>query len=1064
MKWSIPERIIERGRRYASEGRVVEISQDKKRVKWLARVVGSQVYYVELDGTPREEDYCSCPYFKDWGYCKHTVAVELALREAGYSRVFSKTSAHLAVPKGHQEKIIHHGPTHEEMLLHQAIDLVMTEQTQTVNPEDRLQVEFVIQGQEVARGYYPTKVLLVGLRLGYENGRLYVVRDIQEFFRVFKEQGVYQTAQGEYSFAKENFATEDYACLVSLSDAYDHQQFLQEDSVKKTPWNKNISLPKELMQELFFFERKVPHVSVTINGKKRKLRGFCPSKKPYRFRLIGNQDKLEVFMEDQYEEYYPDYHWFFWQGYFFELSFETIPQFELIYDTKKRMPRPTLTFSEEAVTDFFNVLYPVFKDIGEIELSDELFEKLVEEPLETLIHLSLNDGRVEGEVKFKYGEVVLPATLLDEETSQGLITRRIGEEEAVLLMMQDLSYAFSDGLFYKSLPEAEKLYAFFTEELPRLRQLATVTLADNLQELYLDGLKARPKIKINTANSWLDIHFDISDIAEEEVDEMIRSIYAGKTYHQLKNGQIISLEDEEYREITKSLQTIPDKLNFRNGSVRLPNYQSILLKNQFASVKDAEFSEDFEKMVTELTKPEKLTDALPKKIRADLRPYQTTGFRWLKMMAGYGFGAILADEMGLGKTLQIITYLQEAKEKGELSQSIVIVPASLVLNWKYEVEKFAPELTTAVISGSADKRKELIAKGGTKDLLITSYATFRQDVEHYRDHVFGTLILDEAQMVKNSATKTFQAIKKVSAKQRFALSGTPIENRLEEIWAIFHLIMPGFLPSFRKFQKLSTDTINKWIQPFVLRREKKGVLTELPDKIETLIRSELTKEQKKIYLAQLQDMQHSLREMDGKAFQQNRMNILAGLTRLRQICCSPALFLPDYHGGSGKLEQLKELIQSALANNRRMLLFSQFTSMLSIIEKMLGEMGVGTFYLRGSTPIALRQQMVNEFNQGSKDVFLISLKAGGTGLNLTGADTVILYDLWWNPAVEDQAASRAHRLGQKKEVEVWRLIAEGTIEEKIIQLQEDKKDLFENVLGASASQLTEQDIRDILLQ
>ncbi|XBG79870.1 DEAD/DEAH box helicase [Enterococcus cecorum] len=307
-------------------------------------------------------------------------------------------------------------------------------------------------------------------------------------------------------------------------------------------------------------------------------------------------------------------------------------------------------------------------------------------------------------------------------------------------------------------------------------------------------------------------------------------------------------------------------------------------------------------------------------------------------------------------------------------------------------------------------------------------------------------------------------MRKLTIPKRFALSGTPVENKLEELWSIFQVIIPGFFPSKAKFKKFPTELIAQMIQPFVLRRTKEEVLLDLPERIETNYFNELNKEQKEIYLAQLEQIQKTLAQMNSDEFKKNRISILVGLTRLRQICCSPQLYLDDFHGESGKLEQLKELLTQALENNRRILIFSQFASMLNLIEAELAQLDIPCFKLDGSTPSKQRMEMVEAFNQGDKPVFLISLKAGGTGLNLTGANTVILYDLWWNPAVEDQATSRAHRMGQKEVVEVWRLITEGTIEEKIYELQQSKRELFDQVMQgdeSSLSQLTEEDIRQI---
>ena len=453
---------------------------------------------------------------------------------------------------------------------------------------------------------------------------------------------------------------------------------------------------------------------------------------------------------------------------------------------------------------------------------------------------------------------------------------------------------------------------------------------------------------------------------------------------------------------------------------------------------------------------------LPSGLNASLRPYQLTGFRWLKMLSDYQLGGILADEMGLGKTIQTITYLLSEKQNDPSMKALIIVPASLVYNWYQECKQFAPELKVQVVNGGKDKRAEQLATEA--DVYVTSYQSFRQDEKLHAKIAYQVLILDEAQMVKNSQTKTAQALRKLTIPKRFALSGTPVENKLEELWSIFQVIIPGFFPSKAKFKKFPTEFIAQMIQPFVLRRTKEEVLLDLPERIETNYFNELNKEQKEIYLAQLEQIQKTLAQMNSDEFKKNRISILAGLTRLRQICCSPQLYLDDFHGESGKLEQLKELLTQALENNRRILIFSQFASMLNLIEAELAKLDIPCFKLDGSTPSKQRMEMVEAFNQGDKPVFLISLKAGGTGLNLTGANTVILYDLWWNPAVEDQATSRAHRMGQKEVVEVWRLITEGTIEEKIYELQQSKRELFDQVMQgdeSSLSQLTEEDIRQI---
>ena len=437
-----------------------------------------------------------------------------------------------------------------------------------------------------------------------------------------------------------------------------------------------------------------------------------------------------------------------------------------------------------------------------------------------------------------------------------------------------------------------------------------------------------------------------------------------------------------------------------------------------------------------------------------------SGVKWISMLDRYGFGGILADDMGLGKTLQTIAFLSSRLKKE--TNVLILAPSSLIYNWLDEFAKFAPDIDAAVIYGLKSIRDNLIAE--RHQVMITSYASFRQDVEEYSQLNFDYLFLDEAQVMKNAQTKIAHHLRNFEVKNTFALSGTPIENNLSELWSIFQIVLPGLLPSKKNFLKLPAETVARFIKPFVMRRKKEDVLQELPELIEVSYRNELADSQKAIYLAQLKQMQERVLTSTEEELNRSKMEILSGLMRLRQICDTPTLFMEDYHGESGKLESLLELLEQIQTGSHRVLIFSQFRGMLDIIEKELKKMKMETFKITGSTPAKERQEMTNAFNNGEGDAFLISLKAGGIGLNLTGADTVILVDLWWNPAVESQAIGRAHRMGQERNVEVYRLITRGTIEEKIQELQESKRHLVSTILDGteSRSSLTVAEIREIL--
>ena len=428
-------------------------------------------------------------------------------------------------------------------------------------------------------------------------------------------------------------------------------------------------------------------------------------------------------------------------------------------------------------------------------------------------------------------------------------------------------------------------------------------------------------------------------------------------------------------------------------------------------------------------------------------------------MEHYKFGGILADDMGLGKTIQVIALLASDKKIGQTS--IVVAPSSLVLNWKAEIEKWCPKLKVCIIRGNAESRKKLIDRYKEFDVVLTSYDLLKRDVEQYEGNKFKYIIADEAQYIKNFNTQNATALKSLNGETKFALTGTPIENSVSELWSIFDFIMPGYLYSYNKFKKKFEEPILKMedknalqrlktlISPFILRRVKKDVLIELPEKNITVMKNEMTDEQEKIYMAYFAQTKKEVNEeLSANGFEKSKFKILMLLTRLRQICCHPSLFIENYNDGSGKLNQCLDIIEEAIASGHKILLFSSYTSMFGIIEEEFKKRDINYYKLTGSTPVSTRVDMVEEFNKNNDiKVFLISLKAGGTGLNLTGADVVIHYDPWWNLSAENQATDRAYRIGQRNSVQVYKLITTNSIEEKINNLQERKSEISEKLLS-----------------
>ena len=635
------------------------------------------------------------------------------------------------------------------------------------------------------------------------------------------------------------------------------------------------------------------------------------------------------------------------------------------------------------------------------------------------------------------------------------------------------------------IPNAELEYAFQGDDDERYELLTTrLHELDDVGEVMISDRLARMNVKTNRAVTFgmsrqgakLLVHADLGGLTQADLDAAYAAYRQKRKYVRLKNGAFLS-EDalSQAAQLGQVLASAGLSAEEAQQGSGIPLERAMYLEQALAGREGV--SLDMPKALAEwmrrLDAAQKTQVEPPQTLCAELRPYQKTGLSWLSALSDAGFGGILADDMGLGKTVQALALLLREVEQGRPVCALVVCPASLQLNWYSEAAKFAPSLPCAVLTGTAAARQKQIEawRGG---LLITSYDQLRRDVMAYQGKALTHALLDEAQYIKNAASQAAKAVKTLNAAHRFALTGTPIENRLSELWSIFDFLMPGYLYTYKRFRERleapivqdadeqARKNLHLMVAPFILRRMKKDVLDDLPDKIETVMTSEMTAGQAKVYHAYAEKlMQEAESEL---ADPQGRMKLLAGLTRLRQLCCDPRLCLEGYAGGSGKLEQLVELARDMAAQGHRMLIFSQFTSMLALLEDALHEAGLETLKLTGETDKAERMALVERFNGGDMPVFLISLKAGGTGLNLTGADVVIHYDPWWNTAAQNQATDRAYRIGQTKGVQVFSLIASGTIEERILLLQQEKKELSDGVLlgGDSLFTVDAAALREIL--
>lgn len=619
--------------------------------------------------------------------------------------------------------------------------------------------------------------------------------------------------------------------------------------------------------------------------------------------------------------------------------------------------------------------------------------------------------------------------------------------------------------------QKEATYTFLQDGLDDLMQYCELYVSDALRKINkVHHVSVHAGVRLS--NGLLQIDFTSKDIQKDELFDVLKSYRRKKKYHRLKNGKLVFLDSVELEELdamTKGLQL--QAKDMETGSVQVPAYRSIYLETM--KEKHGQMQVEKDKNYHQLMENLRTLDVQKYKIPAHyetiLRDYQIFGVKWMQLLADYQFGAILADDMGLGKTLQVIALLESSACH---TPSMVVTPSSLLLNWQDEIVKFTANLRCLCIYGSVAKRNEAIALVNEFDVVITSYDYLRRDIEKYEAIQFHYIVLDEAQYIKNQKTQNAQAVKRLKGNHRLALSGTPIENSLAELWSIFDFLMPNYLYNYHYFSEhferpivkeqdeKAQQKLKQLVEPFILRRNKKDVLQELPDKIEQTLSIQFSEWEEKLYLANLMQVSKTLQEQL-KVEKPDRMLVLAMLTRLRQICCEPRLLYENVEVPSSKLQACLELIHNLQENHQKVLIFSSFTSVLSLLEDALREQHISYLCLTGKHSKDERRNMVQQFQDGQADVFLISLKAGGTGLNLTEAQAVIHFDPWWNVSVQNQATDRAYRIGQTKNVQVFKLIMKDSIEEKIQKLQAKKQDLSDTFVEGNDGAITKMKMEDI---
>lgn len=1004
----------------------IEIIKEKDH-RLYARVADEEIRY-SLDD---DLVFCACDFFQKRGFCVHLAALEHYLKNDPIGQELLGNLENV-----HEQK--------EEVETQVTFGGKFLESIQIPSLSEIYQLS--AQGQIEAG----TNRIIWTLRVGLiQTQKFYVIRDIPLFLKVLETSKPYMI--GKLYETSLNIRQFDESSQLVLN----FLQGIVEDEVENALFFQNQG--RHLYFPLSFFEQGVsllmgldefqfdhqissyPHlVFQDFDGQAGLFTFQIEEKSNYYEMEIVQQVGLNSFYKGQV---------LFTKGTFYLLSKE---QARLIEKLKKvsidKSGRKILQF-DTSDRDLLASTLSQFKDIGEVKAPDAL---QIQSFRPSFYMEGEEDGSIRLDMQFQY-ETCLVRNRNELESLPFASDIQLEKE----IFQLALSAGFeADFRSWRQSLKADAVHAFFQEVLPSFAALGELKISESLQDLYQ---VQKPQVHISSKGSLLEIQFDFQNIDQEEIDRAMKALVEKQDYYISSSNQVYYFDDQTKR-IRQDLEELGIE-DLQDGAFRARKSLAYTLSHLFKDQDQISFTEEFRNLAHDLTHPEDF----PMKelnIQAELRDYQKKGIQWLQMLHHYGFGGILADDMGLGKTLQTIAFLSSQVQAD--TSVLILAPSGLIYNWADEFQKFAPDLDVAVVHGLKSHRESILAEN--HQIYVTSYATFRQDSEIYRDLSFDFLFLDEAQVMKNAQTKIAQSLRRFVVPSVFALSGTPIENHLGELWSIFQIVLPGLLPAKKEFMKLSTARVAQFIKPFVMRRKKEEVLTELPDLIEVVYKNELEDQQKTIYLAQLQQMQERLGQVSDLEFQRNRVEILTGLMRLRQICDTPALFMEDYQGESGKLDSLRDLLVQIAEGGHRVLIFSQFRGMLDRIEQELPDLGLTSFKITGSTPSQERQEMTKAFNQGARDVFLISLKAGGVGLNLTGADTVILVDLWWNPAVESQAIGRAHRMGQEQAVEVYRLVTRGTIEEKIQELQEKKKNLVSEILDGTESRgsLSLAEIREIL--
>lgn len=1051
------ETVYYRGMRYYAAHAVSDVTWNEATKQYHAFVQGSNIYGVTI-GFGEDEQIthsCNCPaHAKYPGACKHVVAALLFI--ADYQQ--------------RADALENLG--WEDQTAYKIIEYFRKREYRKLTPQYfHLALQVTVNEPLKSR----QSKAFVGLYAG--SSKMYKVSNTKKFIQDYYNHKEIRLGK-EFRYIPEEcqFEPTSAAVLAYLTEIYEIQETLGKTYYSNLFNRQELVVSQNMLCKLLRLAEGL-HCDIILRDKKMENMEIMCSNPKLSMELQMEDEVLSLhdMVQEPMISICEDGSILCYQGGIYLPDMEFLANLRPFFTTLFGKKQSELEFRGENMGSFIEKVLPVIKKTMNIQVPEKIKDHYIVEQLQPKLYFDIDRSRqrpvLVARMIFAYGEHEVNP-LQDEHKGSYILVRDREEEEQLLRLMYDKHFSVRREQFV--LTKEDEIFQLMTEGMQDLCRQFEVFYS---KEYKANSIKKvgmlSAGIRLNTDINLLEMDVDYGHIPKEELRDFFRSIKLKKKYYRLKSGAFINLmtEDKQIDELRDLLSigevTEDNKIAFSQTAVMevdelLPHTQRI--------TRDA----GYKQLLEDLKNPDKTNWELPNGMEDILRPYQITGYRWLCSLAHYGMGGILADDMGLGKTLQTITYV--LANPG--TRTLIVCPTSLAYNWQDEFSKFAPQIATQIISGTPQERADLMQQSTDVPVWITTYPLIRKDVDLYKAQIFDACFIDEAQFIKNPTSLGAKAVKAVQAKHRFALTGTPIENTLSELWSIFDFVMPGFFGRYRQFEEcyekpilrdhdsVQMQKLRRKIRPFVLRRMKKEVLTELPDKIETRRMAEMGAKQRKIYESYLARIQMELAGDEENTPGGNRMQVLAALTRLRQICCHPATFASNYHGGSGKLDLLMEQLPDILEGGHSVIVFSQFTSMLSIIAHELKQRNIPFFYLAGSTSAQERKREVKEFNRGEVKVFLISLKAGGTGLNLTGADTVIHFDPWWNPAVEDQATDRAYRIGQKKKVQVIKYVMKDSIEEKIYELQKRKKQLSDQLIQAGESfvtQLTMEEIKELFL-